>query len=318
MNRGLLLSVLLAIVMPVQANEMWSNLWKNADQQGEQLLQNGDANAAAKVYADPRRIAYAKLKSGDYDGAANDLSNLHDSDADYNRGNALAYAGKLQNALDAYDAALKSDPNNQDARHNREQVANALKQQQQSGNNKSKDDKQDGQQGKNKDSAGQSDHNADKDKNTSAQNNSKQQLGEEQKSKNDQFSEGKQSNQNGSNQSKPKDKAGQDPQKEGTKPTSTNAAQAGQSKELGSAKDDAEQAKRDIETSLAQSSQNGKNAGENNGEANDAKAISAATPKNEQQIAQEQWLRSIPDDPSGLLRRKFLIEHMIRQQKAQQ
>jgi Ca-activated chloride channel family protein len=33
----------------------------------------------------------------------------------------------------------------------------------------------------------------------------------------------------------------------------------------------------------------------------------------EQQLAQEQWLRQIPDDPGGLLRRKFMIEHLIRQ-----
>ena len=45
---------------------------------------------------------------------------------------------------------------------------------------------------------------------------------------------------------------------------------------------------------------------------------SAARPPSEKQMSQEQWLRSIPDDPGGLLRRKFLIEHMMRQQRAQQ
>lgn len=28
----------------------------------------------------------------------------------------------------------------------------------------------------------------------------------------------------------------------------------------------------------------------------------------------DQWLRQIPDSPAGLLRRQFLIEHMMRQQ----
>jgi Ca-activated chloride channel family protein len=36
----------------------------------------------------------------------------------------------------------------------------------------------------------------------------------------------------------------------------------------------------------------------------------------EQQMAQEQWLRSIPDDPGGLLRRKFMIQQMMRQRDA--
>ena len=31
-------------------------------------------------------------------------------------------------------------------------------------------------------------------------------------------------------------------------------------------------------------------------------------------MALDQWLRQIPDSPAGLLRRKFLIEHIIRQQ----
>jgi Ca-activated chloride channel family protein len=44
----------------------------------------------------------------------------------------------------------------------------------------------------------------------------------------------------------------------------------------------------------------------------------ADVPGSEKQLAQEQWLRQIPDDPSGLLRRKFLIEHMLRQQGGQQ
>ena len=144
--------ILLVFMLPVQASEFWSKLWLNADQRGEALLQQGDANKAAKEYADPRRKAYAKLKAGDYQGAARDLENLHDSEADYNRGNALVHAGDLHRALEAYDAALKSDPNNQDARHNRELVAKALEQQppqqQNADGKKSQAGKKDGQQDK--------------------------------------------------------------------------------------------------------------------------------------------------------------------------
>jgi Ca-activated chloride channel family protein len=41
-------------------------------------------------------------------------------------------------------------------------------------------------------------------------------------------------------------------------------------------------------------------------------------PQSEQVQSLDQWLRWIPDDPSGLLRRKFLIEHMMHQREAQQ
>jgi Ca-activated chloride channel family protein len=36
---------------------------------------------------------------------------------------------------------------------------------------------------------------------------------------------------------------------------------------------------------------------------------------NEEKMAADQWLRRIPDDPGGLLRRKFLYQY---QQRAQQ
>ena len=32
----------------------------------------------------------------------------------------------------------------------------------------------------------------------------------------------------------------------------------------------------------------------------------------EEDIALEQWLRQIPEDPAGLLRRKFMLEHLQR------
>jgi Ca-activated chloride channel family protein len=43
----------------------------------------------------------------------------------------------------------------------------------------------------------------------------------------------------------------------------------------------------------------------------------SSLPRTEQQLALEQWLRQIPDDPGGLLRRKFMIEHLMKQQQVQ-
>lgn len=350
MMRTIIALVLLTMMLPAQAGEFWSRLWRNADQQGEALLQQGDASSAARVYADPRRKAYAKLKAGDYQGAAHDLDNLHDSDADYNRGNALAHAGKLQDALDAYDAALKSDPNNQDAVHNRELVANALKQQapqqQKSGGNKSQDDKKEGQQGKDSSGAnnqddkgnqdgkskqgdqsgqdksgqqgksGPSDDKAGKGHDSSAQKKQEQQDKEGQKSQDGKDQGGL--SPNGKPQDGKQAGQGETGKNEQAQSSAKNSAQAGQTGEQASAKNEAEQARRDAEASLAKAAAEGKNGEAAGDETNPGRAMPAPTPKSEQQIAQEQWLRSIPDDPSGLLRRKFLIEHMMRQQKAQQ
>jgi len=217
MMRALLAFVLLASMLPAQAGMNWSGLWRNPDQQGEALLRYGDAAAAAKVYKDARRKAYAELKAGDYAAAARDLAAFNDSDANYNRGNALAYAGDLQGAIGAYDAALKRDPQNRDASHNRELVEKALKQQppqqQDSNSDKSKDGKN-GQQGQssanNQPQSGQTGGKSGKGQNSSAQGNPQQQG-----SAGDKPKDGKQAGQQGGSQGssaqggKPGDQAGQ-------------------------------------------------------------------------------------------------------------
>ena len=321
--------ILLVFMLPVHAGEFWSKLWFNADQRGHALLQRGDASNAAKEYADPRRKAYAKMKAGDYQGAVHDLENLHDGEADYNRGNALAQAGDLHRALEAFDAALKSDPDNQDARHNRELVAKALEQQppqqQNDDDKKSQDGKKEGQQekqgeqnsqGKNSQEgkSSQSGNKPGKGQNSAAQNKPEQPgkaggQSQEGKNQNEQAlhgkpQDGKQTGKEGRSQQ------AQSPEK--------NAAQSGQAGKNPRANDDAEQARRDAEASFARPTTDGKNGAGMGDEANATSAKPATARKTERQIAQEQWLRSIPDNPGGLLQRKFMIQHLMRQREAQQ
>ncbi len=304
MTRTLLALVLLLFALQAQAGVNWSSLWHNADQHGEELLQRGDAAAAAREYSDPRRRAYAKLKAGDYAAAARDLAPFDDGDAHYNRGNALAHAGDLQGAIAAYDAALKRDPNNQDARHNRELVANALKQkppQKKDSGGKPQDGKQDGQQDKDKDNdqAGQSGRgNNDQHAQSSAKNPAQK---------------AQEGNPLGGNQ--PASARQDQRQKNGQ--TESRTAPQNSRKPLDQERNDADQARRDAAASLAEAKAGGKDSTGIGGNANDIQAESSSIPLNEKQLAKEQWLRSIPDDPGGLLRRKFLIEHMLRQQKAQ-
>lgn len=342
MTRILGALVLFALMLPAQALD-WAGLWRNPDQQGEALLQRGDAAAAAKVYTDRRRKAYAELKAGDYRAAAHDLAGFDDSDADYNRGNALAHAGDLQGAIGAYDAALKRDPDNRDAAHNRELVQNALKQQppQQQNSGQSKHDKQD-QDKQDQDKAGGQNSNSDgSDK--SAQGQGKQQ-GNQQggqqgdnrgaSAQNQPGQQGTSGSQSGGSQSgqqggKPGAQPGQDANgrqqsaadrqaqsgQAGDSSAQQGAATAGQ--QAGQAaqdRDDAEQARRDAAAGLGQTGD--QNGGLNGSPDQSGRAGEQRPPQTEQQLAQDQWLHSIPDDPGGLLRRKFMIEHMLRQQKA--
>ncbi|MCZ7598083.1 MAG: tetratricopeptide repeat protein [Gammaproteobacteria bacterium] len=66
-----------------------------------------------------RRLRGGRQAFSDDDGA----------DGPYNLGNALARAGRLHEALEAYDAALERHPEDADARHNRDLVADLLERQ---------------------------------------------------------------------------------------------------------------------------------------------------------------------------------------------
>jgi Ca-activated chloride channel homolog len=289
--------VLLLGAAPAHADNLWYKLWYNADQRGERLLKHGDATAAAHVYHDPRRKAYAELRAGDYQNAARDLSAFDDSDSNYNRGNALAQSGQLQEALKAYDAALARNPDNRDARHNRDLVAKALQQQPPqskpaSGGNNSSGNGKDGNKGSSGSAQG-------------GKQGGKQGAGTQ--GKDGKHPAGKQS---GHDQ---QGKAGQDNGSQQTGPGRQQSAQnaypqPGSNNQANpsapSQADEAAQARRDAAARL------GKPASGN-------PQTQSSAPVSEQQLAQEQWLRRIPDDPGGLLRRKFMIEHMIRQQGGQ-
>jgi Ca-activated chloride channel family protein len=275
--RMLLMFAPLAFAAQVHADTLWSNLWRNPD---------------------PRGKSYAEFKAGNYAAAAQDLAPFDDSEANYNRGNALAFAGDLQGALKAYDAALKQDPNNRDAQHNRALVANALKQQpqqppQQPKQDSKPDQKQDAKNGQQKDQQAQNGQ-------------SGNQPGDQKNNQNNSDQSGNQSNKPGQkNDAKPDANASANPPPQNGQ--SGQSGQAANQQPPNDAKNDADQARRDVAAGAANPSDAGAN----------ANAAVPRTPQAEQQIAQDQWLRSIPDDPGGLLRRKFLIEHMIRQQSAQ-
>ncbi|MDR3370989.1 tetratricopeptide repeat protein [Rhodoferax sp.] len=290
------------------ASTLWSSLWRNADQRAEVLLQQGHASDAAKLYTDPRRKAYAQIKAGDYAAAASELKALNDAEAHYNRGNALAQAGDLQGALDAYDAALKQDPSHQDARHNRDLVAKALQKQKDAQKNKPQDGKsqdkpQDGKPQDKKDGNQNGQQNSkpgdQPDKPDSGQGNQPDHKAGEKTS--DKPGDKQDAQQASNPNNKPGDKA-QPNQASPNQPGAPGKPDAAQPQPSAS---DAEQARRDVNATLQPKAQDAT-----------GDAGNATPPLTEKQIAQEQWLRSIPDDPGGLLRRKFLIEHMMRQRDA--
>ncbi|OYY24262.1 MAG: hypothetical protein B7Y65_03230, partial [Azorhizobium sp. 35-67-15] len=122
----------------------WDGLWRTPDQQGADAFGRADYGTAARSFESPQWQASALYKSGSYDEAAAAYAKV--PDGDYNRGNALARAGKLEEAIKAYDAALaahpgQDDPIRADALFNRELVQKVLDQRKKDQQKKDQDKK---------------------------------------------------------------------------------------------------------------------------------------------------------------------------------
>ncbi|MFV3382016.1 tetratricopeptide repeat protein [Pseudomonas sp. NY15354] len=123
------LPLLLALPQPSQAFE-FNDLWLRPDQQGQRLLEQQHPTEAARRFEDPQWRGMALYQAGDYEGAAKAFAQGSSAAAHYNRGNALARAGELEAALDAYEQALERQPDLQPALDNQALVQQLLQQRQ--------------------------------------------------------------------------------------------------------------------------------------------------------------------------------------------
>lgn len=199
-RRGWLLSVaVLALVQYPQPGVAleWADLWANKDQRASEALANGNAEQAAELFNDPDWKASAKYKAGDFVGAAE----LFAKNNKYNQANALAKAGKLQEAFDLYSQTLEQQPDNEDAAFNKKLVEELLKQQQQEQDEKENEqqdnEQQDGEGGQNEqqeqqnsDSQQQAQQNQQDDGEQGEQKESSESEGEQEKQQEQQAQEG--------------------------------------------------------------------------------------------------------------------------------
>jgi Ca-activated chloride channel family protein len=228
-RRGWLAAFLvLAFLPPVPARaSVWADLWQRPDQQAALALEEGRHEDAARLAEDPMIRGNAQFRNGDFNAATQAYGFSDQADGHYNRGNALARQSRFEEAIAAYDQALLSEPEMEDALHNKNLLEEMLKQQQEQ-----QQDSQEQQEGESQDGE-------------SEQGESEQDGGEEQ--------EGEQQ------------QDGQESEQE-----------------------------------------------QSEGEEQNAEAQLSEEMSPEERQAVEQWLRRIPDDPGGLLRRKFLLEYQRR------
>lgn len=116
----------------------WHNLLMNTDQHASQLMEDKQYQEAAAKFNRVDWQAAAYYRAGDYKKSASLFESLDTSEGFYNAANAYAHMGQFEKAIRIYDRALKINPENQDARFNRDLVMKLRDQQKQQQNNQPK------------------------------------------------------------------------------------------------------------------------------------------------------------------------------------
>lgn len=271
------------------------HLWSTPDQKAMQAFDAGDNQNAAEQFTHTEWKASALYRNGDYEQAVKTLEQTNTSDGHYNKANALAQLGKYKEAIKSYDEALTLNSNDEDAKYNRELVEQALKKQEKESQ---KDD--------------------------SEQDNSDQDSSNEEGSEQDNNEQNDDQENDENQQSESKDQEGDNQESENQQPSDENKSpeqQQAEDKEL--KQRDADKEKENEQAEQKQHEQDQKDQEQQSDsvenkdtEENDAKEDPQEIEINpmeasitEEEKATEQWLKRIPDDPGGLLRRKFLYQY---------
>jgi len=279
---GVVLFIGLLSPMPAHA-WTWEDLWTRHDQQATRMLEQGKPKEAAALFDDHNWQGVAHYQSGQYEQAAQAFDDQTNPESLYNQGNALARLGNYEDALKSYEQTLQTNPAHEDARYNTELIKKLLEQQQ----NQSQDGQGDSQQNQ------QGDQQSSQGSENQSDQSQEQQGSQEQPNQDDQSGESARKDASStSDKNQPAEKEGDaSPRNQDQEEDSTNIAQEEQP---ASPKDPKPNEEKGREGSQF------------------AKADKDQDEDFEERQATEQWLRRIPDDPGGLLRRKFLLEHRRR------
>ncbi|HAT8634340.1 tetratricopeptide repeat protein [Legionella pneumophila] len=284
--------VLTIVAVALISNQLkalsWSDLWFTPNQQAQHLMEKGQFAKAKDLFERNDWAASAAYRAGDYEQAAKLFNELKTEQGYYNQGNALAHLGKYEEAIRAYDKALAFNPNNQDALYNRKLISELLKKDKEKKKSQNQQDKDQ----QNKDQQNQDQQNQDK-QNKDQQNQDQQNQDKQNK---DQQNQGQQNQDKQNKDQQNQDQQNQDKQNKNQQ----NQDQQNQDKQNKDQQNRDQQNK--AQQNKNQNKKNDKQEGEIQSESNQ-----------EKQLAKEQWLRLIPDDPGGLMREKFLRDHLRRE-----
>lgn len=256
-----------------------------------------DAPLAGTPWQRPDQVAHARMRAGieayrlgRYQEAEQAWRGLPGAEAAYNRGNALARAGRYDDALRAYDDALRADPGMDDALANRAAVQAALQRRPPPGAGS------DGQQQADADAGqrGQADAAAGGDPDAS----------------------------------QPADADGEPGQSDAPTPARPPQGIANaRNRQADAAAEDAASPARDAaaqrQADAAQRQRMQQALARGSAQAQDGQTVerdpdrAESAAERERRQAGEAWLQRVPDDPGGLLRARFRLEHERRSGRRQ-
>ncbi len=271
--------------------DIWQDLWKTKDQQGQEHFKQEQFQQAAEQFKDPLWQGSSHYKAGDYEQALSAFQQVDSAEALFNQGNALAKLQKFDEAIKRYEQALAKDPELTDAKVNKDlleklkQQQEQQKQDQQSGDDSQQNDEQNDdsqeQQGENQDSQNQENQDG---QNSQDQQNSEQDSSQQPSNQQNQTSNEERNDEQQQQEQNQQDGSDNETENENEKQTQESAQQQGDTEETGEPEQNA-QAQRLAEQQAKETEQK-----------------------------HQQLLNKVTDDPYMLLRNKMQLEYQKRRQ----
>jgi len=200
-RRGILLLILFIFPYHVEAFS-WNDLWKTPDQQAEQFFYEENFQEAQDRFTNSAWQAATHFKLQEFESATEYYQTDQTADGYYNYGTTKARQGDYEPALEAYKNGLEINPEHEDMLYNKKIIEDLLKNEEKDENDANQQDKNQDKKQSNKDNKKQNDKNQNKqDQNKQDQNNENQSDSQESnESENSENSEDNERSENSKNQ----------------------------------------------------------------------------------------------------------------------
>ncbi len=337
-RKGVIYIALIALFLPVgfdavAAESGWQDWFKTPDQKAAGLMRSGEFDAAANTFEREDWSAAAHYRNGEFEKAIEQLTGREDTQSQYNKATAMAMNGQLQEAVAAYDALLKAQPEHADAAHNKAFLEELIKQQQNQEQNQGDGESSESNQDQNSESE-KSQQNSSEQQQSGSQSNQEQNNSES--NSESQESDNQESNQNHSQSQQQNDEQSSNEsqsssddddtkslseqhqqQEESDAENEQQTEQDNNKKNKGSSQvqsqdnsDDDPRSSQQSQSAVVEQNQDSEQAADDAQSQDTVKTVTEPL-----SASSEQWLRGIEDDPAGLLKRKFEYQAWQRQQE---